>query len=59
MVLTVYKAELKPRSDTAGLWIKHHSWKPKGEGEGPAVQAWFGKSCGQKAGHMPVDTDFL
>lgn len=27
--------------------------------EGVAVQAWFGKSYGQKAGHMPIDNGFL
>lgn len=29
-VLTVYKAELEPRRDAAGPWIKHHSRKHTG-----------------------------
>lgn len=58
--LTVYKAELKPRRNAAGLWLKHHSRKPEeGRKVRPAIQAWFGKSCSQKAGHMPRDTDVL
>lgn len=55
----MYEAELKPRRNAAGLWPEHHGMKEaQGREEGPAIQAWFRESCGQKAGHVPMDTDF-